>query len=451
MNINNQSYSSVENNNTNLKQQYFNLKQKIADLQKQNLEMIQIYKAEEERLTKSNEFLMNKNNHEHSRTIQDLESEVLNMRKNIQQLNKIIEQKNSANPNLIENEDIISNDNNNNKLENSMEKIAKEEYLKNYKNKLITEFEKKLTDKHKELIDFYIQQNKKIKESKGKDEDIVNIDEIRFFALKEKPKEKLAEHKKNNGLEELIKNINENDGNEIKEINIENINKIISLLCLKEEYPKDFFIEYILDESYSGIMNKRQNLENILETDKEENQQLEHDAKKVIPKRPARKSVFNVPVVISGNKIANKICTLFDIKYETDKEIIKSYINKIMLINIHNPRRFFEKNLEKYRFEPYEQHEKENYNKIIKKVFERDISRFQNLLNYDNNIINLDLFEQFIKKYYYSNDVNDDLIYYMMSLMKLTKKERKEEKDKRIKSLGLFEFYFLPLFQKVNN
>ena len=195
MNINNQSSSSVENN-TNLKQQYINLKQKIIDLQKQNLEMIEIYKAEEERLTKSNEFLMNKNNHEHSRTIQDLESEVLNMRKNIQQLNKIIEKKNASNPNLIENEELISNSNNNNILDNSMVKIAKEEYLKNYKNKLIVEFEKKLTEKHKELIDFYIEQNKKIKECKGKDEDIVNIDEIRFFALKEKPKEKLAEHKK---------------------------------------------------------------------------------------------------------------------------------------------------------------------------------------------------------------------------------------------------------------
>ena len=122
MNINNQSSSSVENN-TNLKQQYFNLKQKIADLQKQNLEMIEIYKAEEERLTKSNEFLMNKNNHEHSRTIQDLESEDLNMRKNIQQLNKIIEKKNASNPNLIENEELISNSNNNNILDNSMEKI----------------------------------------------------------------------------------------------------------------------------------------------------------------------------------------------------------------------------------------------------------------------------------------------------------------------------------------
>lgn len=450
MNINNQSSSSVENNNTNLKQQYFNLKQKIADLQKQNLEMIEIYKAEEERLTKSNEFLMNKNNHEHSRTIQELESEVLNMRKSIQQLNKIIEQKNASNPNLIENEDLINNENNNNILNNFMEKNAKEEYLKNYKNKLITEFEKKLTDKHKELIDFYIERNKKIKESKGKDEDIVNIDEIRFFSLKEKPKEKLVEQKKNNGLEELIKNINENDGNEIKEINMENINKIISLLCLKEEYPKDFFIDYILDESFSGTMNKRQNLENILEHDKEEHQ-MENEVKKVVPKRAVRRSVFNVPVGISGNKIANKLCNLFDIKFETDKEVIKSYINKIMLINMHNPRRYFEKNLEKYRFAPYEQHEKENYDKIIKKVFERDILRFQNLLNYDNNIINLELFEQFIKKYYYSNDVNDDLVYYMLSLMKLTKKERKEEKDKRIKSLGLFEFYFLPLFKKLNN
>ena len=93
MNINNQSCSSVENNNTNLKKQYLALKQKIADLQKQNLEIIELYKPEEERLTKSNEFLMNKNNHEHARTIQELETEVLNMSKSIQQLNKIIEQK----------------------------------------------------------------------------------------------------------------------------------------------------------------------------------------------------------------------------------------------------------------------------------------------------------------------------------------------------------------------
>ena len=46
--------------NESLKQQYNNLKQKVANLEKTNLEMIEIYKAEEDRLIKSNEFLMKK-------------------------------------------------------------------------------------------------------------------------------------------------------------------------------------------------------------------------------------------------------------------------------------------------------------------------------------------------------------------------------------------------------
>lgn len=46
--------------NESLKQQYNNLKQKVANLEKSNLEMIEIYKAEEDRLIKSNEFLMKK-------------------------------------------------------------------------------------------------------------------------------------------------------------------------------------------------------------------------------------------------------------------------------------------------------------------------------------------------------------------------------------------------------
>ena len=91
-NQNNISQAS-EKNNSNLKQKYNELKQKIANLEKNNLEMIEIYKAEEERLIKSNEFLKKKNNHDHTRTIQDLESEVLKMRNAIQQLKNIIEQK----------------------------------------------------------------------------------------------------------------------------------------------------------------------------------------------------------------------------------------------------------------------------------------------------------------------------------------------------------------------
>ena len=73
------------------------------------------------------------------------------------------------------------------------------------------------------------------------------------------------------------------------------------------------------------------------------------------------------------------------------------------------------------------------------------------MLNFDNNIISMEIFEEFNKKYFNYKDLNDDFFYYMLSLMKLTKKQRKEEKEKRIKSLGLFEFYLKPLFNKVNN
>ena len=84
-------------------------------------------------------------------------------------------------------------------------------------------------------------------------------------------------------------------------------------------------------------------------------------------------------------------------------------------------------------------------------MFEKDILTIQNLLNFDNNIISMELFEEFIKKYFNRNDITEDFIYYMMSLMKLTKKQKKEEKNKRIKSLRFFEFYLIPLFEKVNN
>ena len=35
--------------------------------------------------------------------------------------------------------------------------------------------------------------------------------------------------------------------------------------------------------------------------------------------------------------------------------------------------------------------------------------------------------------------------------MKLIKKNKKKEKGKRVKNLGFFEFYLVPLFNKVNN
>ena len=60
-NSNNPKNSTETNNNMNLKQKYNALKQKIANLEKNNNEMLEMYKAEEQRLIKSNEFLMQDN------------------------------------------------------------------------------------------------------------------------------------------------------------------------------------------------------------------------------------------------------------------------------------------------------------------------------------------------------------------------------------------------------
>ena len=451
-----------DQNNTNLKQQYMALKQKIANLEKNNLEMMEIYKAEEERLIKSNEFLEKKNNQEHSRTIQDLESEVLKMRNSVQQLKKIIEQKTNPNPNLIEN-DIKTNIDKNKQISNNLtEKIAKEEYLQNYKNKLKTEFEQKLMIKHKELVDYYIEKNRKMKLTQENEDEYINIDEIKNFTIKEKIPEKKEPVSKNfkttkslnNNLEDIIKKITETVNRETKEIEIDIINKIFCLLCLKEEYPKDFFINYILDEAYSEEpnLNQEDSFTKLLELEREAEHEPENEIQKFIQKKPKRKSVFHLSVGISGvsiNKIVMKICKLFDIKNEHDIGRIKNYLNKIMLLN-KNLRHYFKNNLN-YRFAPYEPNEKKEFDEKIKKLFEKDIIKITNLLNFDDNIISMEIFEEFYKKCFNYDELNEDFIYYMLSIMKLSKKDKKKEKGKRVKNLGFFEFYLVPLFNKVNN
>ena len=310
--------------------------------------------------------------------------------------------------------------------------------------------------KHKELVDYYIEKNEKIKQNKENEQEYFNIDEIKNFSIKEKIKEK-PENSKNKTkiLEEIIKNINENANRETNEVIVDRINKILCILCMKEEYPKEFFIDYILDEAYSNDVNdvnQDDSFTKLLELEKEAGQEPENEIQKFIKKKPKRKSAFHMSVGISGvsvNKISIKICKLFDIKSDQDKKRIKNYLNKIIVLN-SNLKHYFEKNLI-YRFVPYDQNEKEQYDEKIKKLYEKEIEKIKSVLNFDDYIISMELFEEFNKRYFRFSNLNDDFIYYMLSLMKLTKKERKEEKVKRIKNLGLFEFYLTPLFQKVNN
>ena len=416
---------NIENKNTNLKQQYNTLKQKIENLVKNNNEMLQMYKSEEQRLIKSNEFLMQNKSMENTRSINELENEVIKMRNNIKHLQNILEPRNGNN--LIENDD-ASNKNSNSNL--NKEEI-KEEYLINYKNKLKTEFEKKLISKHQELINYCTEQNKKIKQNNLNSENIIDINEIKFFSINNN-------NNNSSDPEDFSVDDESSSSSEQKEWDVDKINLILSLLCLKEEYPKDFFIDYILDDAYSerGAKNKNEKEKETTVIKKGRKQSAMNYIQKDIKK-------FN-----TDNKISEKICQLFDIKNKEDVDMMKSYVNKIILID-NDLRNYFEQNLIKYRFAPFEKHEKENYDKKIKKCFGKYIDEIRGLLNKDENIISLNELQEFLNNCLNEKEKNDDFMFYILSLMKLSKNERKNEKSHRLKMLNALEFYLMPFYKKI--
>ena len=415
---------NIENKNTNLKQQYNTLKQKIENLVKNNNEMLQMYKSEEQRLIKSNEFLMQNKSMENTRNINELENEVIKMRNNIKRLQNILEPRNGNN--LIENDD-ASNKNSNSNL--NQEEI-KEEYLINYKNKLKTEFEKKLISKHQELINYCTEKNKKIKQNNLNSENIIDINEIKFFSINN--------NNNNSSDPEDFSVDDESSSSEQKEWDVDKINLVLSLLCLKEEYPKDFFIDYILDDAYSerGAKNKNEKEKETTVIKKGRKQSAMNSIPKDIKK-------FN-----TDNKISEKICQLFDIKNKEDVDMMKSYVNKIILIE-NDLRNYFEQNLIKYRFAPFEKHEKDNYDKKIKKCFGKYIDEIRGLLNKDENIISLNELQEFLNNCLNEKEKNDDFMFYILSLMKLSKNERKNEKSHRLKILNTLEFYLMPFYKKI--
>ena len=415
---------NIENKNTNLKQQYNTLKQKIENLVKNNNEMLQMYKSEEQRLIKSNEFLMQNKSMENTRNINELENEVIKMRNNIKRLQNILEPRNGNN--LIENDE-TSNKNSNSNL--NQEEI-KEEYLINYKNKLKTEFEKKLISKHQELINYCTEQNKKIKQNNLNSENIIDINEIKFFSINN--------NNNNSSDPEDFSVDDESSSSEQKEWDVDKINLVLSLLCIKEEYPKDFFIDYILDDAYSerGAKNKNEKEKETTVIKKGRKQSAMNSIPKDIKK-------FN-----TDNKISEKICQLFDIKNKEDVDMMKSYENKIILID-NDLRNYFEQNLIKYRFAPFEKHEKDNYDKKIKKCFGKYIDEIRGLLNKDENIISLNELQEFLNNCLNEKEKNDDFMFYILSLMKLSKNERKNEKSHRLKMLNALEFYLMPFYKKI--
>lgn len=416
-----------------LKSQYNELRQKIINLEKNNLEMIQLYEAEEERLIKSNEFLMNRNNQNgKSKNIKQLESDVLKMKNDIQELKKLLAQKNNTLNNLTS--ELIDQNNEKEDLNwnNSNEIKAKEEYLKNYKNKLEEEFKQKLLIKHKELIDYCTNLNNQ------NNKNIIDINEIKNFSIKE---ENITDQKQKKS---------DND-EKLNNINLEKIDMIISIICLKEEYPREFFIDYILDEAYlnnnanPNSQTNEDSFRKLLELEKEVEKEPENEIQKFIQKKPKKKSCFHGEVPPSD--MSKKICKLFDIKNEEDIQIITNYLEKINKEN-ENIHTYFENNLSKHRFIPYDIPEVNKNNSLLQKLF-KNSENLHNLHSNANNCVEFEYFDKFTKSIFNSTEWNEELFYYALTTMKLSKKERKSLGINN--SLRLNEFYLPALLQIINN
>ena len=123
-------------------------------------------------------------------------------------------------------------------------------------------------------------------------------------------------------------------------------------------------------------------------------------------------------------------------------------MNKILSID-NDLRNYFDKSLTKYRFVPYEKHEKDNYDTKIKKCFEKYIDEIRGLLNLDENMIGLNELQEFLNNCLNEKEKDDDFMFYIMSLMKLSKNERKNEKSQRLKMINVLEFYLMPFYKKI--
>jgi hypothetical protein len=272
--------------------------------------------------------------------------------------------------------------------------------------------------KHQELIDFYTEQNKKIIENNLDKENLIDIDEIKFFSIK------------NNTSKEPFSLSDEED----IDFNFDKINLVLSLNCLKEEFPKEFFIDYILDEAY---------------TERGKTSKLKINKNESLRKPSAQNLVYeNEEFKTNYNKIAEKICQLFDIKDKEDINMIRTYINEILKID-KNLRNYFEKNMNKYRFAPFEKFEQEKYDEKIKSCFEKHKEEIQNLSKLNDSIISYQAFDEFLNRCLNEEDKENEFIFYIMSLMKLSKNERKAEKNERLKALKLFEFNLKPFYEKI--
>ena len=395
---------------SNLQGNYNQLKQKMNELEKNNESIKKLYKSEEERLTRINNIIFSKTDEGRIPYIKQLEKTILNLRKDNEKLKTLINEKRLLFGFLKshENEDNIKYscskeiDEENNKLG---KKNNEEENSKALIEKMKTDFENKLSLKLKELKDYYDEKN--------------GTKYIEPVPIPQKPQSlfQSSEKKPEQITNFEIHSIHYNTG--LSDTDIQLINNLIAVQCLKEEYPKEFFIDYIFNEVEFANLND--------DYTQKESQQL---------KRIEQNKPFHNSMAVTDLFVAKNIGKIFEINSKEDINMLCKYLNTISKKNHTELKIALNENLTGFRYRQYEQDEKNKYEEELRKIFEGKINDIK--LKGNGDIIHIAEMNYFLKMN--NITIQSDLYYYLLQLMKLSKKERLLNEE-NLTPLHLYELY----------
>ena len=402
---------------SSLQGSYNQLKQKVNDLEKNNESIKKLYKSEQERLTKINNIIFSKTDEGRIPYIKQLEKTILNLRKDNEKLQSLINEKKllfgflKSHENQENTKYNCVNDNEEN--ENNLEKKnSADENSKALIEEMKTDFENKLSLKLRELKDYYDEKN--------------GTKYIEPVPIPQKPQSLFQSSEKK---PEQIKNfeihsIHYNTG--LSDTDIQLINNLIAVQCLKEEYPKEFFIDYVFNEVEFANLND--------DYSQKESQQL---------KRIEQNKLFHNSLAVNDLFVAKNIAKIFEINSTEDINMLCKYLNTISKKNHTDLKIALNENLTGFRYRQYEQEEKNKYEEELRKIFEGKINDIK--LKGNGDIINIAEMNYFLKMN--NITIQSDLYYYLLQLMKLSKKDRLFNGE-NITPLHLYELY-LPALIKI--
>ena len=273
------------------------------------------------------------------------------------------------------------------------------------------DFENKISLKLKELKDYYDEKNG----TKYVEPVPIPQKPLSLFQSSEKKPEQMKNFE--------IHSIHYNTG--LSETDIQLINNLLAVQCLKEEYTKEFFIDYIFNEIELTHINDDYNLKDSLKLRRIEENKLYHNS-----------------LAVDVSFVAKNIAKILEINSNEDINMLCKYLNTISKKNQTELKNALNQNLTGFRYRQYEQEEKNKYDEELKKIFSNKANELK--LKGNNDIIHIAEMNYFLKM----NNITlqTDLYYYLLQLMKLSKKERLLNSE-NTNSLHLYELYLPPLIK----